>query len=86
MLHYLTFSIFSDRIRTSINVLGDSYGAGIVYHLCKPELDAQDREHEEKLRLEREHERERLMSLGHETQSDGKNEAPTSGNNLNLTC
>jgi len=33
-----------DRIRTSVNVLGDSYGAGIVYHLCKKELDEQDRE------------------------------------------
>lgn len=28
-----------DRIRTSINVLGDGYGAGIVYHLSKDELD-----------------------------------------------
>lgn len=35
-----------DRIRTSVNVLGDSYGAGIVYHLSKPEMDRQDREHE----------------------------------------
>lgn len=33
-----------DRIRTSINVLGDSYGAAIVYHLSKKELDAQDRQ------------------------------------------
>lgn len=32
-----------DRIRTSVNVLGDSYGAGIVYHLSKKELDEQDR-------------------------------------------
>lgn len=39
------FSVFvcRDRIRTSINVLGDSYGAGIVYHLSKKELDEQDR-------------------------------------------
>jgi solute carrier family 1 (high affinity glutamate transporter) protein 2 len=34
-----------DRIRTSINVVGDSFGAGIVYHLSKPELDEQDRLH-----------------------------------------
>merc|ERR1712173_411006 len=29
-----------DRFRTAINVLGDSIGAGIVYHLSKDELDA----------------------------------------------
>jgi len=28
-----------DRFRTAINVLGDSLGAGIVYHLSKAELD-----------------------------------------------
>ncbi|XP_034170849.1 excitatory amino acid transporter 2 [Osmia lignaria lignaria] len=33
-----------DRIRTSINVLGDGYGAGIVYHLSKKELDKMDQE------------------------------------------
>ncbi|CAK9819317.1 Excitatory amino acid transporter 2 [Anthophora plagiata] len=33
-----------DRIRTSINVLGDGYGAGIVYHLSKDELDRMDQE------------------------------------------
>lgn len=35
---------FSDRLRTSINVLGDAYGAGIVYHLSKDELDRMDAE------------------------------------------
>lgn len=34
-----------DRIRTSINVLGDAFGAGIVYHLSKKELDKMDAEH-----------------------------------------
>ncbi|XP_014667300.1 PREDICTED: excitatory amino acid transporter-like [Priapulus caudatus] len=34
-----------DRIRTSINVLGDAYGAGIVYHLSKAELAKLDAEH-----------------------------------------
>lgn len=33
-----------DRIRTSINVLGDAYGAGIVYHMSKDELDRMDAE------------------------------------------
>lgn len=32
-----------DRIRTSINVLGDSFGAGIVYELSKKELEAMDK-------------------------------------------
>ncbi|KAK2819763.1 hypothetical protein Q7C36_021409 [Tachysurus vachellii] len=31
-----------DRFRTSVNVIGDSYGAGIVYHLTKDELNAFD--------------------------------------------
>ncbi|KAE8297593.1 Excitatory amino acid transporter 2 GLT-1 [Larimichthys crocea] len=31
-----------DRFRTSVNVVGDSYGAGIVYHLSKDELDSYD--------------------------------------------
>jgi len=36
---------FLDRIRTSINVLGDAFGAGVVYHLSKAELDRWDAEH-----------------------------------------
>ncbi|KAG7315209.1 hypothetical protein KOW79_021297 [Hemibagrus wyckioides] len=31
-----------DRFRTSVNVIGDSYGAGIVYHLTKDELNMFD--------------------------------------------
>ncbi|KHJ95360.1 hypothetical protein OESDEN_04693 [Oesophagostomum dentatum] len=34
-----------DRIRTSINVLGDAFGAGIVYHYVKDDLIAHDRLH-----------------------------------------
>jgi len=30
--------IFSDRFRTTVNVLGDSFGAGIVYHYSKKQL------------------------------------------------
>ncbi|KAK1161588.1 excitatory amino acid transporter 2-like isoform X1 [Acipenser oxyrinchus oxyrinchus] len=33
---------FLDRLRTSVNVVGDSFGAGIVYHLSKAELDSLD--------------------------------------------
>ncbi|XP_052006416.1 excitatory amino acid transporter 2-like [Xyrauchen texanus] len=35
-----------DRFRTSVNVIGDSYGAGIVYHLSKDELDLFDAQQE----------------------------------------
>ncbi|KAG9472525.1 hypothetical protein GDO78_019074, partial [Eleutherodactylus coqui] len=34
-----------DRMRTSVNVVGDSFGAGIVYHLSKAELEALDKQH-----------------------------------------
>ena len=35
-----------------MNVIGDAFGAGIVYHLSKGELAQQDRENEERERLE----------------------------------
>ena len=31
--------LFCYRFRTAINVLGDSIGAGLVYHLSKKELE-----------------------------------------------
>ncbi|MBN3300878.1 EAA2 protein, partial [Amia calva] len=34
-----------DRFRTSVNVVGDSFGAGIVYHLSKEELENLDAQH-----------------------------------------
>ena len=33
---------FNFRFRTAINVLGDSIGAGLVYHLSKAELEQCD--------------------------------------------
>ena len=44
---YLLFS-FRDRFRTSINVLGDAFGAGIVAHLSRHEIRKMDREDLEK--------------------------------------
>uniref|UniRef100_A0A8D0HJP8 Amino acid transporter n=1 Tax=Sphenodon punctatus TaxID=8508 RepID=A0A8D0HJP8_SPHPU len=34
-----------DRMRTSVNVVGDSFGAGIVYHLSRAELENIDSHH-----------------------------------------
>lgn len=39
------FFVPRDRMRTSVNVVGDSFGAGIVYHLSKSELDTIDSQH-----------------------------------------
>lgn len=35
--------VIRDRIRTSVNVVGDAYGAGIVHHLSRKELEEMDR-------------------------------------------
>lgn len=37
--------LIRDRFRTSVNVVGDSFGAGIVYHMSKAELEALDAQH-----------------------------------------
>jgi len=34
----------SDRLRTSVNVLGDSFGAAVVAHLSRAELEEIDRQ------------------------------------------
>ena len=55
----MIISIFRDRLRTSINVLGDAYGCGIVAHLSRNELKKIDDEAEqetEKLLAHRSHE------------------------------
>lgn len=38
MIIFYLHTCYSDRLRTAINVLGDSYGAAIVAHLSKEEL------------------------------------------------
>ncbi|XP_022306003.2 excitatory amino acid transporter 3-like [Crassostrea virginica] len=40
----LAIDWFLDRFRTAVNVLGDSFGAGIVAHLSQKELEEMDRE------------------------------------------
>merc|ERR1712029_1244085 len=40
----LTIDWLLDRFRTAINVMGDSIGAGIVYHLSKAELAKMDQQ------------------------------------------
>ncbi|KAL3882278.1 hypothetical protein ACJMK2_028640 [Sinanodonta woodiana] len=42
---------FLDRIRTSVNVLGDSYGAGVIAHLSRFELAAMDHAHDYQIEL-----------------------------------
>lgn len=38
---------FRDRIRTSVNILGDGIGAGVVDHLVRNDLDPIDLEESE---------------------------------------
>nr|AAB88288.1 glutamate transporter 2B [Ambystoma tigrinum] len=66
-----------DRMRTSINVVGDSFGAGIIYHLSKAELAAIDAKHEASK------EGGKLHLMNHEAAqkhpSDGMSSPPFSG-------
>ncbi|XP_044137609.1 excitatory amino acid transporter 2-like [Bufo gargarizans] len=68
-----------DRMRTSINVVGDSFGAGIIYHLSKAELAAIDAKHDAKDGTDM----VRLHMMNHESikrpASEGVNNPPYSG-------
>ena len=44
----IPFAIYY-RFRTTINVLGDAIGAGIVYHLSKKELEKMDKQEHEQI-------------------------------------
>jgi len=39
----IQYFINRDRFRTAINVLGDAYGAGLVAHLSKQDLEEMDK-------------------------------------------
>ena len=41
-----------DRVRTAVNVLGDAFGAAIVAHLSKEELETLEPEHQEMKEVE----------------------------------
>ena len=49
---YILFWFFSDRCRTTNNMLGDAYGAAVVEALSKNELNAMDEERERERKAE----------------------------------
>ncbi|XP_074594270.1 excitatory amino acid transporter-like [Brevipalpus obovatus] len=63
---------FLDRLRTSINVLGDAYGAGIVYHLSKEELEKFDQEHGLELLESQKQMGPRKLSIVSPTRTEGR--------------
>jgi hypothetical protein len=70
--YIVTVDWLLDRLRTSINVLGDAYGCGIVEHLSREELK----------KLDQEAEKEFAQIIAH--QSIGRSGSGGSGNPPNL--
>ncbi|KAI1286667.1 Excitatory amino acid transporter 2 [Halotydeus destructor] len=72
---------FLDRFRTAINVLGDAFGAGIVYHLSKDELDRYDAHNEQTMiEMTDQHRGSRKMSIMSPARGSGHGQNAISSN------
>ncbi|GMT17287.1 hypothetical protein PFISCL1PPCAC_8584, partial [Pristionchus fissidentatus] len=60
----LTIDFLLDRLRTAVNVIGDAYGCGFVYALCKDDIEEIEKRME---RNENEMERNGLNHWGHKS-------------------
>uniref|UniRef100_A0A915ATV9 Amino acid transporter n=2 Tax=Parascaris univalens TaxID=6257 RepID=A0A915ATV9_PARUN len=66
-----------DRIRTSINVIGDAFGAGIVHHYSQEKLALLDAEHRLVQQMHDEHGSSKRSSNAWSKQPDGYASVPT---------